>query len=289
MPQVRTRASRTDRRRVRRVAGQVTARPVKTPGRPVNRVLLLGASNLTLSLRTVIDLVQQRCGGPCDVKVAAGHGRSYGVTSQVLIRGLPGITDCALWPRLDAVEHLPSYAVLTDIGNDIPYGIDPRRLLNWVNWCIDRIQEHTAQIVMSNLPIATIESLSEAHYRIIRSVFFPFCRLSLRDVVERANIVHQGLADIAGDRRVILVESESEWFGPDAIHVIPWKRKAYYSRVCGRLQAADVDSLNGRDPGRTPLTWLRRPRFEQMTLLGRQRCQPQPSGRLSDGSLVSLF
>ncbi len=123
----------------------------------------------------------------------------------------------------------------------------------------------------------------------MRGVFFPFCRLSLRDVFERANIVHQGLVDIASDRRVILVESESEWFGPDAIHVIPWERKAYYSRVCGRLQKADMDSLNGGNPGRTPLTWLRRPRFEQMTLMGRQRCQPQPSGRLSDGSLVSLF
>ena len=267
----------------------MTAGPVKPPGGPVNRVLLLGASNLTLSLRTVIDLVQRRCGGPSDIQVAAGHGRSYGAASQVLIRGLPGITDCALWSRLDAVEPLPTYALLTDIGNDIPYGIDPQRLLSWVNWCIDRMQGHAAQIVMTNLPIATIESLSEAHYRIVRSVFFPSCRLSLSDVRDRASIVHRGLADIARDRRVILVESESEWFGPDAIHVSPWKRAAYYSRVCGRLQTAAKDSLHGSGPGRTPLTWLRRPRFEQMTLLGRQRCQPQPSGRLSDGSLVSLY
>ncbi len=150
----------------------MTADPVKPPSRPVNRILLLGASNLTLSLRTVIDLTQQRCGGPSDVKVAAGHGRSYGVTSQVLIRGLPGITDCALWSRLDAVEHLPTYALLTDIGNDIPYGIDPQRLLSWVNWCIDRMQEHTAQIVMTNLQIATIESLSEAHYELCAASFF---------------------------------------------------------------------------------------------------------------------
>lgn len=267
----------------------MTAGLVKPPGRPVNRILLLGASNLTLSLRTVIDLAQQRCGGPSDVQVAAGHGRSYGAASQVLIRGLPGITGCALWSRLDAIEHLPTYALLTDIGNDIPYGIDPRRLLSWVNWCIDRMQDHAAQIVMTNLQIATIESLSKAHYRIVRGVFFPFCRLSLRSVVERANVVHQGLADIARDRHVILIESESEWFGPDAIHVLPWKRKAYYRRACGRLQTADQDSLNGTEPGRTPLAWLRRPRFEQMTLLGRQRCQPQPSGRLSDGSLVSLY
>jgi hypothetical protein len=267
----------------------VTARLVKLPGRPANRILLLGASNLTLSLRTVIGQAQQRCGGPSDVQVAAGHGRSYGTASRVLIRGLPGITCCAFWSRLEAVEHLPTYALLTDIGNDIPYGVDPRRLLSWVNWCIDRMQDHSAQIVMTNLQIATIESLSEAHYRIVRSVFFPFCRLSLRDVIERASIVHQGLADIARDRRVILVESEPEWFGPDAIHVLPWKRKAFYSRVCGRLQTADQHSLDGSEPGRTPLAWLRRPRFEQMTLLSRQRRQHQPSGRLSDGSLVSLY
>lgn len=249
----------------------------------------MGASNLTLSLRTVIDLAQRRCGGPSDIQVAAGHGRSYGAASHVFIRGLPGITGCALWSRLDAVEPLPTYALVTDIGNDIAYGIDPRRLLSWVNWCIDQMQGHAAQIVMTNLQIATIESLSEARYRIVRRVLFPSCRLSLGDVLERAKIVHQGLADIARDRRVILVESESEWFGPDAIHVSPWKRTAYFSRVCGRLQTAGKDSLNGSEPGRTPLTWRRRPRFAQMTLMGWQRCQPQPSGRLSDGSLVSLY
>ena len=41
-------------------------------------------------------------GRPLEVFVALGHGRSYGRSTRMLGRQLPGILECGLWPELAA-------------------------------------------------------------------------------------------------------------------------------------------------------------------------------------------
>ena len=41
-------------------------------------------------------------------EAALGHGRAYGVFSQVVWRGLPGIADCGVWRQLSAMESRPA-------------------------------------------------------------------------------------------------------------------------------------------------------------------------------------
>ncbi len=96
---------------------------------PQNRLILLGASNLTLSLRLVIHLMQQRFGAPSEILTAMGHGRAYGIFSEAVWRGLPGIAGCGVWRQLRETESRPAYALLADIGNDIMYGLLPEQVL----------------------------------------------------------------------------------------------------------------------------------------------------------------
>ena len=72
------------------------------------RVVLLGASNLTRGISTVVGTARRLLGPMPHVFVAYGHGRSYGVRSRVLIRGLPGILNCGLWPAPSANPGCPS-------------------------------------------------------------------------------------------------------------------------------------------------------------------------------------
>lgn len=256
---------------------------------PANRIILLGASNLTLSRKLVIGLMQERLGAPSDVLVAAGHGRSYGHDSQVLIRGLPGITDCGLWPHLESAQQLPTYALMTDIGNDIPYGHTPEQLLEWTGTCIDRLQRAQAQILVTNMQLDLIENLSERHFRIIRSLFFPFSRLTRSEVIERSRLVHRGLQIRAAQSGVDLVELEPHWFGPDIIHVLYWKRKAFYRQLLERfspLQGSTAETFGGK-PSR--LAWVQRPRFARKYVLGHEWTHRQPSGLLNNHSRVSSY
>ncbi|AEJ02739.1 hypothetical protein Nit79A3_2992 [Nitrosomonas sp. Is79A3] len=292
----------------------------------MNQIILLGASNLTLSLRLVIHLLQQKLGGPCEILAAVGHGRAYGVFSQMLSRGLPGIVNSGLWPQLNSIGVLPTYALMTDIGNDILYGSAPEQILQQVEWCIEQLQRQSAQIIVTNLPMASIEDLSERRYTFYRNIFYPFCRLPRSETVSRVRAVYQGLIELASCRNFTLYEQEPVWFGPDGIHVHYWKRRAFYRDILEQFplrsdRQGGVDESPDQAPSmvrqahceRNPhlvvrpelveganqnfhpdkkewlLTWQQRPKFAYKTLLGREiHCQ-QPSGRLTDGSTISKY
>lgn len=252
-------------------------------------MVLLGASNLTLSLRKVIELMLHRCGGPAEVLVAAGHGRSYGQSSQVLFRKLPGITSCGLWAHLDSLAEAPTYALLSDIGNDIPYGYLPEDILRWVSRCVQRLQQHDAQIVVTNLQLAGIESLSEAHFRTIRTIFFPCSRLPRVEVIARARAVHHGLHAMASSDGFDLFEPEPSWFGPDVIHLRYGKcAEAYRCMVENFAPNPSPVYTLGVGAGRATL-WKKRPRFAREKVLRKERYCRQPSGELADGSIVSKY
>ncbi|MFV2057505.1 MAG: hypothetical protein ACC707_13625 [Thiohalomonadales bacterium] len=256
---------------------------------PVNRLVLLGASNLTISLRSAIQAMQHRCGQPSDVLVATGHGRSYGQYSQVMLRGLPGISTCGLWTQLESAITLPTYAFLTDIGNDIPYGYLPEQILRWVTGCIEQLKRQSAHIVMTNIQIASLESLSERRYLILRGLFFPFSRLRRAEVIIRAREIHHGIKEMATANNVELFELEPVWFGPDHIHVLFWKHKELYRRIFEKLpHDNNTKEIAGASVQQTA-AWRQTTRFASMKILGREYHCQQPSGLLFDGSSVSKF
>lgn len=254
-----------------------------------NRLILLGASNLTMSLYTVIKLLQQQVGGPSDVLVAAGHGRSYGELSQVMFRELPGITSSDLWKRLELANARPSYALLTDIGNDIPYGHTPKQILAWVNWCVSRLQRQTVNIVMTNIPIASIEAISEWRYKMLRPVLFPNCELSRSEIIERARVVHQGLVEMAASKCFELLEPSSGWFGADAIHVRIWKRKLFYRYVTKRFSSSSEMQCSVAEKTPWFSVWKQPPRFAYKKVFGQEQHNQQPSGQLTDGTVISMY
>ncbi|MDP2225295.1 hypothetical protein [Nitrosomonas sp.] len=265
------------------------ASPLST--KSANRIILLGASNLTLSLRLVTHLMQQRFSGPSEILAAVGHGRAYGSANQVLLRGLPGINASGLWPQLNSIGVLPTYALLTDIGNDILYESAPEQILRQVEWCVEQLQKQSAQIIVTNLPMASIEDLSERRYTFYRNIFYPFCRLPRSETVSRVRVVYQGLIDMASRRNFTLYEQEPVWFGPDGIHVHYWKRRAFYRDVLKQfaVPGSNNKSASGESRKESGLTWQRRPEFAYKTLLGRKiHCQ-QPSGWLADGSSVFKY
>lgn len=256
---------------------------------PINRVILVGASNLTLSLRKIIQHIQRSVGGPSEILVAAGHGRSYGLSSQVLIRELPGIVQCGLWDQLNTRAIIPSYALMTDIGNDIPYGVCPERILQWVAWCIDELKKASAQVVITNLPIQSIEVLSNKCFQLFRHLFFPSCTLSKIEVVSRAKALHQGIATLAQQKQLILCEQPSQWMGVDGFHIAFMKREPAYREFCSHFVVADEDLSSATYRSGLQLSWQRRPHFAFQRVCGKEKCCPQPSGLLSNQTTVSLY
>ncbi len=189
--------------------------PVAGPGQ---RVVLIGASNLTKGIGTVLGLAQHAFGLRIEVLAAHGHGRSYGATSSVLGRRLPGIVQCDLWPALARPTEARTAALVTDIGNDILYEQSIERIAGWVEMMLDRLAAAEARTVVTLLPEENLPKISRARFLLMRSILVPRCRLSLETISERVCELNQVVRKLGAERGCTIVGQRSEWYGFDPIH-----------------------------------------------------------------------
>jgi hypothetical protein len=252
------------------------------------RIILLGASNVVLGWRTIFPLARSLAGEPIDIWGAFGHGRSYGIKSRVLGRSLPGIATCGLWPNLAGSPARQTVAVVTDLGNDLLYGVDVPQIIGWVNWCVERLREQNARVVITRLPLASVRRLSPARFRFMRSVLFPRSEMTLTTVIRLAEELDAALVELATRFGIAVVEPRPEWYGFDPIHVLRRQRHAAWSEIIGRgFGRSDFVLPAAASPPRMPRLWQLAP--ERRGVFGVETTRTQPVVELADGGRVFLF
>ena len=252
------------------------------------RVVLLGASNLTRAFGLAVETARRLLGGPLEVVAALGHGRSYGMYSRVLGRGLVGISECGLWRALDAAPSLPSYALLTDIGNDILYEAGRARIIEWLETCVDRLSRHDARITIATLPLKNLEGLGRARFLAARSVLFPGRTITLETVREEAMAIDLELRRLAVERGLAIVEPDPGWYGVDPVHI----KKRYWPQAWHAKLTPWVPGSSSNEPATTgPPGWAHaRPlRPDRWRLFGKDMHRSQPCLTLTDGTRISLY
>jgi len=251
------------------------------------RVVLIGASNLTKGIGTVLHTAYRAWGKPLEVLTALGHGRSYGMTNSLLGRRLPGILECGLWSDL-ARNDVPTAALVTDIGNDLLYEAPVDTICQWVERCFDRLIAARARTVVTLLPVGNLHTLSRARFTLLRSVLFPFSRLTLDQARDRALALNERLRSLATGRGFGVIEQRTEWYGFDPIHIKrACRREAWRQILAAWTQHGDL-ALAARSPLKHTLYLQSRVPAERR-LWGLEQRAAQPSGRLSDGTTVSIY
>ncbi len=254
---------------------------------PRRRVVLLGASNVTLGLSTVVETARQAWGHPLEIMAAIGHGRSYGCSKSVLGRTLPGIINCGLWEELESRPPLPTAALVTDIGNDIIYGSDVPSIMQWVESCLQRLVGKVDRIVVTRLPMASISAVPAWKIHLLCSLIFPSSRIKPAEALGKAADVNQRLGEFANRYGAYVVQPEPAWYGWDPIHISRACRAAAWRKymMCwssGQPLAPTTPSLRRWLTllSARPLSWK---------LFGLQRHCVQPTVQLPDGTTISLF
>jgi hypothetical protein len=250
----------------------------------VQRVIALGASNLTRGFQSVVCAARAAWGPEVEVLAALGHGRSYGVRSRVLVRSLPGILESGLWPTLESRRQLPARGLVTDVGNDILYGSSAEQILAWVEETIRRLKPFTQDIVLTGLPLASIRRLSRARFLLFRSILFPSCRLSQPEVLASAERIDAGLASLSARAAVRFFPLDPSWYGFDPIHFRPAVWRLAWEEIlatgCG-TRAGQASAFEGFRLYAMPP--------ERQWLFGIERFTPQTGVALSAGGRVWLF
>lgn len=199
------------------------------------RVVLLGASNLVRQPWIVLETARLALGASeIEALGAFGHGRSYGQRSRFLGRSLPGILDCGLWRALAERPSASTYALVTDIGNDIPYGAHAATIAEWVEESVRRLLQHGASVVMTGLPTVSLERFADWQIRLARQLFFPFSTLTAADIRSEVAELDARLREIPARCGVTWVEHEVDWYGVDPIHFRRSKAPEAFARMlCG--------------------------------------------------------
>jgi hypothetical protein len=250
----------------------------------IHRVVALGASNLTRGLQAVVAAARTEWGSDVEILGALGHGRSYGGDSRFLMRRLPGILKSGLWRQLAELPPVRTRALVTDVGNDIVYGHSAGDILGWVEEAIDRLEQVTDDVTLTDLPLANITSLSNRQFLFFRSLFVPDCRMSLGEVADGLGRVNEGLASIAERRRLRFIRLRQEWYSVDPIHIRPSQWRAAWQEILG---SSVVVSRAGMPWQEAWKLYVMPP--ERQTIFGREMVKPQRGVTLRSGGRLWLF
>jgi len=241
------------------------------------RVVLLGASNLTLSFPLILKMLHSGFSDPVEIHAAHGHGRSYGKWSRVLHRELPGINDCDLWKNLEQQSEKSgsTVALITDVGNDLIYRAEVSQIVEWVEACLNRLTAQQSQIVLTLLPMSSIERLSAWRYQATRMMFFPKHSSPWSEMKKRVIELNERLSETGRRFHVHIVEPPGHWYGMDPIHIRASRRKEAWNRIFSTWEGfgSPKGSLAQSLPGRIR-TWRFRP--AQRRIRGRLQTTPQP-------------
>ncbi len=255
------------------------------------RVILLGASNVTLAFPRLWHGLLRAWPEPLELFAAEGHGRSFGNWSRVGPRGLPGIVSCSLWDTLDtqptASTERPR-AIITDVGNDLLYGVEPDQIAAWIETCLQRLQTLKARIVVTSLPVASVQTLTRSRFEFWKSLLFPGSQMSFDEVEPQMLRLNQSVADLARTYGAVFVENRGEWYGVDPIHI----RRRCRATAWREILASWFDEPNEVTFPSVGLnrSWkLWRQRSAERHWRGQIQQTVQPTLREPDGSALWLF
>lgn len=248
------------------------------------RVVALGASNLTRGFQTVISTARSVWGPDVEVLAALGHGRSYGAPSLFGFRTLPGILKSGLWAELERRPRIVTRALVTDVGNDILYGFSVERTLGWVEETLARLRAITNDIVLTDLPLASVQRLSNLKFLAFRTVLVPFCRLSLTQALNRAELVNEGLTRLSAAYGAKLFQLDPAWYGFDPIHVRPSRWRSAWRQILGAQ--SEMETSGGSAIESVKLYFMRP---ERRWLFGMEQVTPQSGVVLRSGGQVWLY
>ena len=191
---------------------------------PDTRIVLFGASNLFLTLPTALRLLLANFPRTrLSITCAQGPGRSYGVNAGVLGVKFTGILASGALEALEA-EHersasQPGWALLTDVGNDVPYGSGVERILGWVGETIERLRALNLRIAVTALPVEPVQSLNAIQFTVLRSLYFPRFPRKREDVQREVREIDAGLGALCERRCAKFLASDPLWYSLDRIHL----------------------------------------------------------------------
>ncbi len=255
---------------------------------PRQRVVLLGASNLSIMFPMIVETARAKYAHPLEMFVAKGFGRSYGQQSKFFGKKISGILQSELWDAMSRAPALPTVAIIADIGNDLAYEAPVDTIIKWIETALDRLAPYGARIVLNEPPLDSLKRVGAVRFRVMRELLFPKCRLSRAELLRRAEHLSERLQELAKERNTPIFSGESAAYGLDPIHPRRAAAGDIWQRMLGALSASPSAPPLAR-PATLEAMRLYQLKPQAWSVYGWARCAEQPCGRLADGTTIAIY
>ena len=197
-------------------------------------VVIVGASNLTISLPVTLQLITSFIKGQKSIFVAHGPGRSYLKRAGLPMLRFQGISICPLFDELEnAINDINQpkiYALITDIGDDLLYNQKPKSIAEGVEKVLKRLYNIGAKIAVTPPPENSINTLSRTRYYFLRTFYNPFCHISYSEIMLDVSLLTNLISELCIKYKATLLNQDPDWYGFDRIHLFGrFQKIAYYN------------------------------------------------------------
>ncbi len=199
--------------------------------------VLLGASNLARGYFAFTQHISKSILGAEFVN-ALGPGRGYCARGGLLNFSYSPIGECQVMEqaKIYAERGFRVTVLLTDIGNDIMYGVPEQFLIKCIDTLIEKSLQLNAEVFVTSIHVNVCKDMGEISFKLLKAIFYPNSLVTINradSVVKKIN--HYLKEKSSQNERVHLVRGLGAFCGVDKIHYSLFKSHIVWSRIANTM------------------------------------------------------
>ena len=206
---------------------------------PSPRILfiLMGASNLARGYSMLTRHISS-CFGKNNIEFlnALGPGRGFCARGGMFNFTYPPIQDCRILEAANKKSCDTRAVLITDIGNDLMYGVSADTLIESLDGLIDRALQCDAEIFLTSIHVNLKKDVSQTTFFILKFFFYPGSSITYKKTDLFIIKVNSYLKEKAGqNQRVHLISGMESFAGADKIHYSLLKTHLAWEKISNEI------------------------------------------------------
>jgi hypothetical protein len=206
------------------------------PTKPKFHFILLGASNLARARFGLNQYLEKSFPNLISTSIASGPGRAYSVSAGIFGINYSPLKASPIFNlgREESSNYRQTIALISDIGNDIMYGVPVQKLIQDLENSILNLSGFCSHVFILPIPSKKIESLNHWQINILKRILFPKCTLSPEKIISSIQIVNQFLSEL-NTPKLTLLKAMDDCIGWDRAHYDLSKMHIAWTKIVDQI------------------------------------------------------